>query len=412
MKSDHIISSIESVTKNWTKQRKREEREASARFNRSIRLNRRRITLKDAVAEHLEDAYMAASSNGSLPAHARQIMYQIRPAVQAMTGERLNDAYFTQTLLPDAIVDYGYQWDVVFDERGHFSEPHSQQNKIGLGTISVRNYLGRMRGPSLSDLAVETPELITHGPDHRFGAVLFIEKEGFMPLFERVSLAERYDLAIMSTKGLSNTASRELVEEICGRYDIPLLVMHDFDKAGFSILASLKQSNRRYRFTRQFEVIDLGLRLADVEELDLDPEATFDRGSEGKRRQNLRRNGATEAEVEFLLDNRVELNALTSDQLVQFIEMKLADHAIKKVLPSEEWVDHLYRNHLAARYVEDNVEEIIEAGIEFSDKAEVPENIIDSLKERLTREPSEPWDKLVVEIAEESYRDKRSKDND
>jgi hypothetical protein len=38
--------------------------------------------------------------------------------------------------------------------------------------------------------------------------VLFIEKEGFMPLFERVHLAERYEIADMSTKGMSVTAAR------------------------------------------------------------------------------------------------------------------------------------------------------------------------------------------------------------
>ena len=52
-----------------------------------------------------------------------------------------------------------------------------------------------------------------------------------MPLFEAVKLAERYDLAIMSTKGMSVTASRQLVEELCARHDIPLLLLHDFDKS-------------------------------------------------------------------------------------------------------------------------------------------------------------------------------------
>ena len=33
-----------------------------------------------------------------------------------------------------------------------------------------------------------------------------------MPLFERVGLAERYDIAIMSTKGMSVTAARKLIE--------------------------------------------------------------------------------------------------------------------------------------------------------------------------------------------------------
>ena len=62
--------------------------------------------------------------------------------------------------------------------------------------------------------------------------MLFIEKEGFLPLFEAVHLAERYDLAIMSTKGMSSTAARTLIDNLC-RHQVPLLVLHDFDKADF-----------------------------------------------------------------------------------------------------------------------------------------------------------------------------------
>jgi len=40
------------------------------------------------------------------------------------------------------------------------------------------------------------------------------------------------------------------------------------------------------------------------------------------RRINLRQNRATSEEAEFLLHQRVELNALTSDQLVAFIEQE------------------------------------------------------------------------------------------
>jgi hypothetical protein len=77
-------------------------------------------------------------------------------------------------------------------------------------------------------------------------------------------------------------AARLLVDGMCGRHGIPLLVLHDFDKAGFSIVGTLKQSNRRYEFQNDIEVIDLGLRLNDVE--DLEAEDAFDRGSEYKIR--------------------------------------------------------------------------------------------------------------------------------
>jgi len=108
--------------------------------------------------------------------------------------------------------------------------------------------------------------------------VLFIEKEGFIPLFERVQLAERYDIAIMSTKGMSVTACRQLVEAMCAS-NVPLLVLHDFDKSGFSILGTLRSNTRRYSFRSRPNVIDLGLRLDDVTEFEDQAEDTFDVGT-------------------------------------------------------------------------------------------------------------------------------------
>ena len=45
--------------------------------------------------------------------------------------------------------------------------------------------------------------------------MLYIEKEGFDPLIEQAQIAERHDLAIMSCKGMSVTAARELVDRTC-----------------------------------------------------------------------------------------------------------------------------------------------------------------------------------------------------
>jgi hypothetical protein len=275
-------------------------------------------------------AYLKASANGTMPATARQIMYAARPLIQRETEKKLDDQYFTQTLLPDYMRDHAETWNVVFDDRGHFYEPHTNRS-IGLGTLGVRDYLGQINVPDFEDAAFEPAKINTFGPDCRFGAVLFIEKEGFLPLLEHAQLAEQYDLALMSTKGLSNTAARQLVDDMCGRYHIPLLVLHDFDKAGFSIIGTLRRSNRRYIFQNRVNVVDLGLRLADVE--NLESEDVFDRGSPEAIRQNLRGNGATPDEIEFLLERRVELNAFASDELVAFIRQKLDGCGIKKIIP-------------------------------------------------------------------------------
>ena len=91
------------------------------------------------------------------------------------------------------------------------------------------------------------PAILTCGPSGRYGALLFIEKEGFGDLFAKTKLAERYDIAIMSTKGVSVTAARRLVDHLCARYSIPLFVLHDFDVSGFTILRTLHCSTRRYQ---------------------------------------------------------------------------------------------------------------------------------------------------------------------
>jgi hypothetical protein len=65
-------------------------------------------------------------------------------------------------------------------------------------------------------------------------------------------------------------------------------------------------------------------------------------GSPYKAAANLRLNGATEAEIGFLLDNRVELNAFASDELLAWIEKKFAEHGVKKVIPDDKILANAY----------------------------------------------------------------------
>jgi hypothetical protein len=395
--ADAIIGSVLSVTKSWAKQRKAEERHANAQANRIYRLSRvREDTIKDVACAVMEEAYRKASANGTLPAHARQIMYQARPLIQAKTDKPLDDQYFCQQLLPNYMQERNVNWNVVYDDRGHFIEPHTETT-IGLGTLSVRNYSNGIHPPRLVAAELKPAQVSTHGPAGSFGAVLFIEKEGFMPLFEESKLAERFDLAIMSTKGLSNTAARSLIDRICGGRGIPLFVLHDFDKSGFSILGTLQRETRRFSFKHQHKVIDLGLRLTDVEELGLESEEAFDRGNEWSRRQNLRENGASPEEIEFLLDNRVELNALASDELIQLIERKLKRHGVKKIIPDKKQLAKAYRLFVRGQ----RIAEIIEKALEDVDNSDitVPDDLARRVEKYLMQNGAERWDAAVASIA-------------
>ena len=127
----------------------------------------------------------------------------------------------------------------------------------------------------------------------------------------------------MSTKGMSVVAARALADEMCFEYDIPLLLLHDFDKSGFSIAGTLQRDTRRYEFKNSITTIDLGLGLDDVIEMDLESEYQHHpKGDKSALIANLQENGASEEEIEFMFRDfdqlrstrRVELNAMTSPQ--------------------------------------------------------------------------------------------------
>src|SRR5262249_43911013 len=139
---------------------KAEERRASAAGRRwSVFCRSDRVTIRDAAWAGMRAAYLKASSNGTLPAHARQIMYAARGAIQDTTGKPLDDQYFCQTLLPDYLREHPQataSWDVVFDARGHFREPHTGRS-VPLGTLDVRHYLSEITRDPSTDLDISLP---------------------------------------------------------------------------------------------------------------------------------------------------------------------------------------------------------------------------------------------------------------
>ena len=418
MDSSTIFDAVRHVTGTWHKQRRAEDRNASAALRRRDAMTRtRRVTVKEAAWAVMQAAYLKASDGGCLPALARQIMYAARPEILARTGQdRLDDQYFCQTILPDYMAENPEEtadWDVAFDARGHFEEPHSKL-VVPLGTLEVRGYLHKIRHHSLSNLFDQLAELKiyqTVGPEGCFGSILFIEKEGFLPLFKRVRLAERHDIAIMSTKGMSVTASRRLVDILCSVYRVPVLVLHDFDKAGFSILGTLRRDTRRYEFENDIQVIDLGLRLGDIEGL---PTEAVSYCIGGTTRQaidpgpSLRRNGATPEEVEFIRGHRgyggyqgrrVELNAFTSRGLVDWIEGKLREHGIAKLIPDGEALALAYRRAIAARRFTKELARLIKDADRLGVEASPPDDLARRVRALLKRHPELPWHDAVNRIA-------------
>jgi hypothetical protein len=401
-----IKKSLTQNLSNFTKQRKAEEKQVSAgRWRMSRMTEVRGMYLIEAANEVLAECYAKASDNGSLPATARQIFYVARPLIEERTDKPLSYAYFSQTLLPNYINEKGKDWDVVYDDRGHFMEPHTKR-VIGLGTLNVRAYLNRVVPLKLEEADFAPASVNTYGPNGSFGAILYVEKEGFMPLFERVKLAKRYDIAIMSSKGMSVTAARLLVDRICR--SVPLLVLHDFDAAGIIIKDTLENDTRRYSYMSAPNVIDLGLHYDDINGLPSEP------SNSNISDERLSRAGLGQAAIDFLRSQRVELNALTSRQLIDFVENKLRQRGIRKVIPSDETLARTYQMFAASDRMSEAFDELKQKLKDESEEPiKVPEDLVAKVKNKLRENSDITWHRALRLIVDPNApEDEDDEEND
>ena len=353
----------------------------------------------------MEAAYLKASAGGRLPANARQIMYAARPYILEQTGQnKLNDAYFTQTLLPGFMEEYSEltkDWDVVYDARGHLVEPHTGHS-LPLGTIQVRNYL--LRRPRQGDSALISTAAGLHatvGPGDRYGAVLFIEKEGFEPHLRAARIAERFDVAVMSTKGMSVIAARVLVDRLSAA-GVKILVAHDLDISGIRIFGTLGSDSNRYQFSHRPDIRRLGLTLDQARAMELQWEQQDMRGDPDRVLEGLRAHGASEDELVFLANGRrVELNAMPTDQFIAWIENGLRAQDVSKVIPSASIVEQRARELIALQHIQNDAAEIEQAARRHAATVELPVDLVERMQQQFQRDQLLPWeDALAAALAE------------
>jgi hypothetical protein len=415
---------VTKVAEPWTKLKakvRREGRQRALQEERERRKNRP-MSVKEAAWQVIEAAYLKASNQGALPANARQVMYSARPLIIALTGKAQpwkHSSYFTQHLLPDFLAEHPAlteSWDIIYDARGHFREPHTHY-AFGIGTQEVRDYLALWT--SELDTSVAVPRLShavqTWGPAFRYTYALFIEKEGFDPLLERADIQGRFDVGLMSTKGMSVTSARRLVEEM-SQAGVTLLVVHDCDKSGFEILHKFTAPTRRFTYTVTPTVVDLGLRLEEALAMGLASEPV-EYDTQVDPRESLRACGATEEECDFLVrerkseirngkrrvywtGERIELNAMTSQQFLDWLEAKLQAAGVEKVVPDEDVLAAAFRQQMRVA----KLQKILEQSLAEDDDAAVPDGLAEQVRERITGK-KEPWDDALWDIVREQLAD-------
>jgi hypothetical protein len=167
--------------------------------------------------------------------------------------------------------------------------------------------------------------------------------------------------------------------------------------AGFSIFGTLANDGRRYTFANEVPLFDIGLRLSDVAAMNLQSEP-ITVADWGARAITLERHGASPKEITFLAEARVELNAMTSRQFIDFIEAKLTMHGVAKVVPEAGTIEARARRLIEQRLAREALDEIRDRITMQASAAALPERIEVQLRNYLARYPSLAWDDALAQI--------------
>lgn len=267
-------------------------------------------THKDIILRNLDAAVSKASGEGQYRFNQRQLFYVVRPIVIAATGKEPSWENFCKI-----VTDYEAENEDIpgmyRDPRGTLYHPHLRED-ISLGTLAVEDY---------------------RRPAWTFGQILYLEKEGFFEALKAARWPERHDCALVTSKGFTTRAVRDLLDLLgAGEEPIRVFCVHDADAFGTMIFQTM-QHETRARGARRVEVINLGLDPWEAIDMGLEPEQVEvgDRSKAVADYVQARQDGPRW--VNWLQGRRVELNEMTTPQLIAWLDGKMQAHGVGKVIP-------------------------------------------------------------------------------
>lgn len=339
------------------------------------------------VLDNLERAIEKTSGNGEFIFSQRQLYYAIRPYVMAAFDGKQPDYNYFCRIITDYEAEYGDIPGMYRDPRGTLYHPHTGE-EIPLGTIAVKNY---------------------ERPKWTFNKIIFIEKEGYFASLRDVGFPEKYDCALLSSKGYASRAVKDLFD-LLGETEeeIQFFCVHDADAAGTKIFETLQEATSA-RPGRKVKVINLGLDPIEAVDMGLQVE-TFE--SERTRPVADYISGYW---ADWLQSHRVELNAMTTPEFIEWLEGKLEMYGVGKVIPTRDVLsdaleksaeatlrDQIIKDILAENQYEHRVRQALDGLRDHIEHSKA--NLYEKVSAELEHYPSDRWDVSVNRIAKEIVR--------
>jgi hypothetical protein len=145
-------------------------------------------------------------------------------------------------------------------------------------------------------------------------------------------------------------------------------------------------------------VRDIGLRLKHVKKYELEHLAEWCDFKGGFAKDSI----TTQEEQDFLRSGRrVEMNAMTAPQFVDFIVSELSEHLPQKLIPNDDVLVQAYRRALAVARINQAIEHETQTAIKYDEEAPIPDALRDKLKEVMKQDSGLPWDQALYRLAQE-----------
>ena len=147
----------------------------------------------------------------------------------------------------------------------------------------------------------------------------------------------------MSSKGFSTRAARDLIDKLV-EHDEPIEVFcaHDADASGTMIYQTLQEATRA-RGARKIEIVNIGLEPWEAVAMGLEVETVE---AAERRKPVADYVGLYEGDDndwdEWLQTHRVELNAMTTPELIEWLDDKMEVYGSGKLIPPTEVLEDTF----------------------------------------------------------------------
>jgi hypothetical protein len=268
------------------------------------------VSQKDVVLDHLAEVIEAVSGPERYRFNSRQLFYALRPIVKEETDKELQIGNFLG-ILDDYENEHGEIALMYREPRGSITHPHRDET-ITLGTLMVEQY---------------------ERPAWNYNKLLYIEKEGAQEALKQDRWPERHDCAVESSKGYGSRAAKDLIDKLV-EHDEPVEVFcaHDADAYGTMIYQTLQEATRARR-ARKIKIINIGLEPWEAVEMGLEVETVEEKDRRKPVAKYVADHGGEWDWEEWLQTHRVELNAMTTPQLIEWLDRKMERFGCGKLIP-------------------------------------------------------------------------------